>query len=88
MGARTAGGGLVRLNFRGREDTVQLAWVGAQHSLRLFVSPQGRAILFPLHRLAGYLQAGLLQPAQEESLTVKATRDALAMLEAQPDALK
>lgn len=81
-------GGWFRLNFRGREDTVQLAWVGAQHSLRLFVSPQGRAILFPLHRLAGYLQAGLLQPAQEESLTVKATRDALAMLEAQPDALK
>jgi hypothetical protein len=81
-------GGWYRLNFRGREDTVQLAWVGAQHSLRLFVSPQGRAILFPLHRLAGYLQAGLLQPAQEETLTVKATRDALAMLEAQPGALQ
>jgi len=41
-----------------------------------------------LHRLAGYLQAGLLRPAEEESLTVKATRDALAMLEAQPDVLK
>jgi len=81
-------GGWYRLNFRGREDTVQLAWVGAQHSLRLFVSPQGRAILFPLHRLAGFLQAGLLQPAQEETLTVKATRDALAMLEAQPGALQ
>jgi hypothetical protein len=81
-------GGWYRLRFRGRDDTVQLAWVGAQQSLRLFVSPQGRAVLFPLHRLAGYLQAGLLQPAQEESLTVKATRDALAMLEAQPGALQ
>jgi hypothetical protein len=81
-------GGWYRLTFRGREDDVQLAWVGAQYSLRLFVSQQGRAILFPLHRLAGYLQANLLKPAQEETLMVKATRDALAMLDAQPGALK
>jgi hypothetical protein len=81
-------GSWYRLHFRGRDESLQLAWVGAQQTLRLFVSLQGRAILFPLHRLAGYLQAGLLKPAEEESLTVKATRDALAMLEAQPEVLK
>lgn len=80
-------GGWFKLQFRGRSDTVQLAWAGGRHALMLFVSPSGRAVLFPLHRLAAYLQAGLLQPAQEETLTVKATRDALARLEGDPAAL-
>ena len=80
-------GGWFKLQFRGRSDTLQLAWAGGRHALMLFVSPSGRAVLFPLHRLAAYLQAGLLQPAQEETLTVKATRDALARLEGDPAAL-
>ncbi len=80
-------GSWFRLKYRGREDSLQLAWAGARHQLMLFVSGQGRAVLFPLHRVAGYLQASLLQPAQEESLTVKATRDALAKLDKDPDAL-
>jgi hypothetical protein len=80
-------GGWFKLQFRGRSDTVQLAWAGGRHALMLFVSPSGRAVLFPLHRLAAFLQAGLLQPAQEETLTVKATRDALARLEGDPAAL-
>jgi Protein of unknown function (DUF1631) len=80
-------GSWFRLQHRGRSDQVQLAWVGARHQLLLFVSVQGRAVLFPLHRLAAYLQASFLQPAQEETLTVRATRDALAKLEDDPDAL-
>ena len=80
-------GSWYRLQFRGRTDTVQLAWAGARHQMLLFVSPEGRAVLFPLQRLAAFLQASLLQPAQDESLTVKATRDALARLEGDPEQL-
>jgi len=80
-------GSWYRLQFRGRLETMQLAWAGARHQLLLFVSPQGRAVLFPLHRLAAFLQASLIQPAQDESLTIKATRDALARLEGDPDQL-
>lgn len=80
-------GSWYRLQFRGRAETVQLAWAGARHQLLLFVSPQGRAVLFPLQRLAAFLQASLMQPAQDESLTVKATRDALARLEGDPEQL-
>jgi hypothetical protein len=49
--------------------------------LSLFVTPQGRCVLFQQHRLASYLQAGLLLPAQDEALTVRATRTALAKLD-------
>ena len=41
----------------------------------------------PLRRLASYLQANLLVPTEEEALTVRATRDALAKLDANPDRL-
>lgn len=80
-------GSWFKLTYRNREDSLQLAWVGARNHLLLFASGQGRAVLFPLHRVAAYLQASLLQPAQEETLTVKATRDALARLDQDPDAL-
>jgi hypothetical protein len=43
--------------------------------------------VFQQHRLAAFLQAGLLVPAEEESLTVRATRDALAKLDADPTRL-
>jgi hypothetical protein len=55
--------------------------------LSLFVTPQGRGIMFQQHRLAAFLQAGLMVPAEEESLTVRATRDALAKLDADPTRL-
>ena len=41
----------------------------------------------PLRRLASYLQASLLVPTEEEALTVRATRDALAKLDANPERL-
>jgi len=37
--------------------------------------------------LAAYLQAGLLVPREEETLTIRATRDAMAKLEANPERL-
>jgi hypothetical protein len=80
-------GGWYMLDYRGRNEAVQLAWRGARHSLTLFVSPKGRGVLFQLNRLAAFLQAGLLLPAQDEALTVRATRNALAKLDVDPSRL-
>ena len=80
-------GGWYMLDYRGRNEPVQLAWRGMRHQLTLFVTPGGRGVLFQLNRLAAFLQAGLLLPAQDETLTVKATRDALAKLDADPTRL-
>jgi Protein of unknown function (DUF1631) len=65
----------------GQNEAVQLAWHGLRKHLSLFVTPQGRCVLFQQHRLASYLQAGLIVPAQDEALTVRATRNALAKLD-------
>ena len=65
----------------GHSEAVQLAWHGLRKQLSLFVTPQGRCVLFQQHRLASYLQAGHLIPAQDEALTVRATRSALAKLD-------
>jgi hypothetical protein len=80
-------GGWYMLDYRGRNEQVQLAWQGLRKRLTLFVSPQGRGILFQQHRLASFLQAGLIVPAQDEALTVRATRSALAKLDVDPDRL-
>jgi hypothetical protein len=75
------------LDFRGRNEPVQLAWHGMRKQLALFVSSHGRCVLFQHHRLAAFLQAGLLLPAQDEALTVRATRSALAKLDVEPNRL-
>lgn len=80
-------GGWYMLDYRNRNEAVQLSWQGLRRQLTLFVTPHGRAILFQQHRLAAFLQAGLLVPAQDESLTVRATRSALAKLDVDPSRL-
>ena len=75
------------LDYRNRNEAVQLAWQGMRRQLSLFVSAQGRGVLFQQSRLAAFLQAGLLLPAQDESLTVRATRSALAKLDVDPGRL-
>ncbi len=75
------------LEYRNRHEPVQLAWHGLRRQLSLFVTPKGRCVLFQQQRLAAFLQAGLLLPAQDEALTVKATRNALAKLDADPSRL-
>ncbi len=75
------------LDYRNRHEPVQLAWHGLRRQLSLFVTPKGRCVLFQQQRLAAFLQAGLLLPAQDEALTVKATRNALAKLDADPSRL-
>ncbi|HEX5355626.1 MAG TPA: DUF1631 family protein [Aquabacterium sp.] len=77
-------GSWFKLEYRGKSESVQLAWQGLQKQLILFVSPSGRGVLFQLHRLAAFLQAGLLVPVEEEPLTTRATREALAKLDADP----
>jgi hypothetical protein len=75
------------LDYRGRNEPMQLAWRGMKRQLTLFVSPQGRGVLFQLNRLGAFLQAGLLLPAQDEPLTVRATRSAMEKLEVDPTRL-
>jgi hypothetical protein len=75
------------LDYNGRNEAVQLVWQGLRRQLSLFVSPGGRGVLFMQHRLASFLQAGLMLPAQDESLTVRATRTAMAKLDADPQRL-
>lgn len=75
------------LDHNGAVSQVQYAWHSERKQLHLFAAPGGRSYLIQARRLAAYLQAGLLLPAEEEALTVRATRDALAKLEANPERL-
>jgi hypothetical protein len=76
------------LEYRDRQEAVQLAWQGMRKQLSLFVSSRGRCVLFQRRRLAAFLQAQLLTPAQDESLTIAATRSAIEKINADPDRLK
>jgi hypothetical protein len=75
------------LDHNGVSNHVQYVWRSDRKQLHLFASPDGRSFLVQLRRLASYLQAGLLVPTEEETLTVRATRDALAKLDANPERL-
>ena len=75
------------LDHNGRVTKVQFAWRSERKQLHLFASSDGHSYLIQAGRLAAYLQAGLLLPQEEEALTVRATRDALAKLDANPERL-
>lgn len=75
------------LDHNGAVIQVQFAWRSERKHLHLFAAADGRSYLIQARRLAAYLQAGLLLPAEEEGLTVRATRDALAKLDANPERL-
>lgn len=64
---------------------VQYAWRSARGQLHLFSSSAGKNYLVQTQRLAAYLQAGLLVPLEDEALTVRATREALVKLHAEPE---
>lgn len=76
-----------RLDHNGQVRQVQYAWSSARKQLHLFAAADGHSVLVQHRRLAAYLQAGLIVPAEQESLTTRATRDALAKLEANPERL-
>ncbi|CAN5246992.1 hypothetical protein BH10PSE18_BH10PSE18_26590 [soil metagenome] len=75
------------LDHNGRAAQVQFVWRSERGQLHLFASNDGRGFLIQAGRLAFYLQAGLLIPAEDESLTARATREALAKLDANPERL-
>ena len=75
------------LDHNGKVSHVQFSWRSDRKQLHLFASADGRNFLIQARRLAAYLQAGLLVPTEDESLTVRATRDALAKLDANPERL-
>ena len=75
------------LDHNGQISNVQFAWCSDRKQLHLFAAADGRSFLIQARRLAAYLQAGLLLPAEEESLTVRATREALAKIDANPERL-
>ena len=80
-------GGWFSLDHNGKVSHVQFAWRSERKQLHLFASADGRNFLIQARRLAAYLQAGLLVPTEDEALTVRATRDALAKLDANPERL-
>ena len=75
------------LDHNSQITQVQFAWRSDRKHLNLFAATSGKSFLIQAGRLAAYLQAGLLLPQEEETLTVRATRDAMTKLEANPERL-
>ena len=75
------------LDHNQKISQVQFAWRSERKQLHLFASMDGRSYLVQAKRLAVYLQAGLLVPQEEEALTLRATRQALEKLDANPERL-
>ena len=75
------------LDHNSRVAQVQFVWQSDRKQLNLFAATTGHSYLIQAGRLAAYLQAGLLVPQEAESLTVRATRDALIKLQANPERL-
>ena len=75
------------LDHNGKAAKVQFAWRSDRKQLNLFASTDGHSYLLQLGRMAAYLHAGLLVPLEEDSLTVRATRDALGKIDANPERL-
>ena len=77
-------GSAYALDYRGQRATVRLIWQGMNRQLALFAMQEGACLLFQRSRLAAFLQAGLLVPMQEETLTVRAARQAIDQISADP----
>jgi len=75
------------LDHNNTSSQVQFVWRSERKQLHLFAAMDGRSFLIQARRLAAYLQAGLLVPQEEEALTVRATRNALEKLDANPERL-
>lgn len=75
------------LDHNGASAQVQYAWHSRRKQLHLFAAADGRSYLLQLRRLGAYLQSGLLVAQEEEGLTMRATREALAKLDANPERL-
>lgn len=75
------------LDHNGASAQVQYAWHSERRQLHFFAAPDGTSYLLQLRRMATYLRAGLLVPQEEEALSMRATREALAKIDANPERL-
>ena len=75
------------LDHNGNRSQVQYVWHSQRKQLHLFATTDGTTYLVQLGRLGAYLHTRLLLAQDEEGLTVRATRDALAKLDANPERL-
>jgi hypothetical protein len=80
-------GSWFHLDHKGKMAKVQYAWRSKKGQLFLFADTAGLTYLFQVKRLAAYLQAGLMAPVEDETLTVRATRAAMNKIDANPDRL-
>lgn len=80
-------GAWFELSHNGFASLVQLAWRSPHKQLFLFTGPERRSFLLQQGRVATYLDAGLLKPCEAETLTLRATREALNKLDANPERL-
>ena len=70
------------LGPQGAASLVEYVWRSARGQLHLLTNSAGKSYLMQTHRMAAYRQAGLLTPVEDEALTVRATRQALAQMNA------
>jgi hypothetical protein len=75
------------LSYKMKKIQVQYVWRSPMGHLHLFVAGSGQSYLMQTIRLAGYLQAMLLEPHEREPLTLRATREAMGKIEAHPERL-
>ena len=68
------------LDHKGMVSLAQYVWHSARGQLHLLNSSDGKSYLMQTHQFAAYLQAGLLTPVEDETLTARATRQALAQI--------
>ena len=80
-------GSWFHLDYKGKMVRVQYSWKSKRGQLYLFADASGLTYLFQIQRLAAFLQAGLMAPVEDETLTVRATRVALGKIDARPDRL-
>lgn len=71
------------LAYGKERNRVQYVWHSQRGQLHLFSTGGDDNFLIQTQRLAGYLQAGLLAPLDRESLTERAARQALTILQEQ-----
>jgi hypothetical protein len=80
-------GGWYMLDYRNRNEAVQLCWQGMRRQLTLFVSPQGRGVLFQQHRLAAFLAGRVARAGAGGIPDDPSDRSAMAKLDVDPSRL-
>jgi len=80
-------GAWFELSHNGFDSLVRLSWRSPRKQLYLFNATDKRSFLMQQGRVASYLDTGLLKPCEAETLTLRATREALNKLDANPERL-